>query len=361
MSIGLSNINRPMQSKFRIRTTRLFLTYPQCPIKKEEALTILQNLSVTWTVKIKNYVIAEEEHITGEPHLHAYLEFDKIFETVRPEFADMKAVVNNEVMNYHGNYQAVRSVQNVIKYCTKKENFLTNFTEEEMRIKCKISKTEQAMKELMSGADLAETVEKNPTLLTMIGKIKTSMTIYQSIKAKKAIKPQICGKWVWGEPGVGKSHFVRSLYPNAYLKGCNKWWDDFSGEEVVIMEEITREHSWLFPLILLWTDKWDFRGEIKGGSVAPHFRKFIITSNYSIDEVFAEIPAVSLAALKRRFVILKIEGTVDEPMAYWEKPGKYEDSMSQKLWENCFDKKEELNPKPQQHKTPDSDPAGAST
>lgn len=336
MSIGLSNINRPMQSKFRIRSLRLFLTYPQCPIKKEEALTLLQNLASSWQNKIKNYVIAEETHMDGSPHLHAYLQMERTLETVRSDFADIKAVVENEVMNYHGNYQSVRSVQHVIRYCSKKDDYLTSFTDDEMRKYKKVSRTEIAMKEAMEGRALAEILEDNPTLLTMAGKIQQALCLYRTMKAPKFKKKQVCGKWIWGPTGTGKSHLVHTMYnpKDVYLKGKNKWWDGFYGQEIVLIEEMTPADSWMFGHLLMWCDKWEFSGETKGGYINPNFRKIYLTSNYTIDEVFNEIPSQSLSALRRRFVVLNINAKDDWN---WEKPAMYEDSNTQTMLEKYRD------------------------
>lgn len=52
----------PPQKKFRLNSGQLFLTYPKCPITKEDAL-----LQITNKVgEAKEYLVAEEEHEVGE-------------------------------------------------------------------------------------------------------------------------------------------------------------------------------------------------------------------------------------------------------------------------------------------------------
>ena len=47
-------------------------TWPHCPLSKEDALEQLRA-----RYELDEYVIAEEEHADGEPHLHAFLKLNK--------------------------------------------------------------------------------------------------------------------------------------------------------------------------------------------------------------------------------------------------------------------------------------------
>lgn len=60
--------------------------------------------------------------------------------------------------------------------------------------------------------------------------------------------------------------------------------------------------------IKIWADKWGATGEYKGGTVALKHEKFIVTSNFSIDDLFydekkASETIVLIKAIKRRFKV----------------------------------------------------------
>lgn len=53
----------------------------------------------------------------------------------------------------------------------------------------------------------------------------------------------------------------------------------------------------------IWADKWSCKGETKGYTVKLQHEKFVVTSNFSIDELFAQKGQETINAIKRRFEI----------------------------------------------------------
>jgi len=110
------------------------------------------------------------------------------------------------------------------------------------------------------------------------------------------------GIWIYGPPGTGKSHYARQHYGNSlYLKAQNKWWDGYQNESNVLLDDF--DCKALGHYLKIWADKYCFMAECKGSSIQIRPKHFIITSNYSIDELFGEDPVLA-AAIKRRFYVI---------------------------------------------------------
>lgn len=127
--------------------------------------------------------------------------------------------------------------------------------------------------------------------------------------------------WIWGASGTGKSHEAQTICDRdlIYIKDLSKWWDRFNDQPVVLIEDMdvySREYT---RCLKLWADKYAFPMEIKNGSGFARPKIVVVTSQYSIDQIWAE-DKESRDAINRRFISLeKLEREVPVLATYTER------------------------------------------
>jgi hypothetical protein len=121
--------------------------------------------------------------------------------------------------------------------------------------------------------------------------------------------------WYWGPTGTGKSYQAREeaaklcqdnnwrFYTWCLQRPGQCWFDGYTGQEVVLFEEV-RGNTFQFSHLLQLLDPYDLLVEVKGSSVMFTPRTIYITSPYSPQQCFPNLAAEDkLSQLLRRIKV----------------------------------------------------------
>ncbi len=111
------------------------------------------------------------------------------------------------------------------------------------------------------------------------------------------------GIWIYSTAsGVGKTSAVRRQWPNLYMKAHDQQWNDYNNEEVALLDDFSKQdaHS-LGHLFKFWCDHQRFQGRILYGTCQVHLKWFVVTSNWSIQDLFGDMGPEILGPILNRF------------------------------------------------------------
>jgi len=253
-----------------------------------------EHVNVLREFPCKYLVCGREVGANGTPHLQGYIYFK------HPKtFNNMKNIMPG---NAHLEKARGSTDQNR-EYCTKENNYFETGAKP-------MSQSEKG--------EVEQERWKKAFNLCQAGKVdlvdadikfryyRTCKDISRDFMTKAADLKELENKWIWGPPGVGKSRYARENFGRgAFFKPGNKWWDGYQGEENIIIDDFELDWKCLGHYLKIWADRYSFIAEYKGGSMHIRPKRVIVTSNYSIEEVFAA-DQVMVAAINRRFFTYQV-------------------------------------------------------
>lgn len=116
----------------------------------------------------------------------------------------------------------------------------------------------------------------------------------------KAIQSDICrGVWLVGAPGTGKTTLCQQ-FEHFSKSAENKWFDSYAQEQCVVIDDFAPFHVAQTNLLKQLGHQFPFQAETKGASIWIRPLACVITSQYSIDQVWLK-DEQSAAAIRRRY------------------------------------------------------------
>ncbi len=250
-----------------------FLTYSQVTEQqtKEDLLAKLKEID-----DVCDFAIGEERHQDGGLHYHAYVKF-------------VGGVAPRDVLKFKwgertAHAKAVRGLGAVVKYVIKDGKYISNIANIENYGKNHARKLTEFL--LENGVDKA--VEEGEVSIRGLKRLRGDVSDYKlhSVDVEPTIHCK--GIWIHGPTGAGKTTEALQRFPDAFRKPPTKWWDGYEGQEVVLLDDLRKEGAkYIVYYLTQWMDKHPPpAGEVKGGNVPLPFKWFVVTSQWSIAEMF---------------------------------------------------------------------------
>nr|WPT10111.1 rep protein [Duck circovirus] len=208
-------------------------------------------------------IVGEEKGANGTPHLQGFLNLR----------SNARAAALEESLGGRAWLSRARgSDEDNEEYCAKESTYLRVG---EPVSKGRSSDLAEATSAVMAGVPLTEVARKFPTTYVIFGRGLERLR-HLIVETQRDWKTEVIV--LIGPPGTGKSRYAFEFpAENKYYKPRGKWWDGYSGNDVVVMDDF---YGWLpYDDLLRITDRYPLRVEFKGGMTQFVAKTLIITSN----------------------------------------------------------------------------------
>lgn len=206
---------------------------------------------------------------TGTPHLQGYVAWDNSRSVDK-----FMTIFKTKGVHVELTQGSARQASEYCKYEDYPENQKPNKYEEFGKLPVQGGRMdwERALRDLETGATILDVVHDQP-----------HMAVYQrSLRDLKGmmLKPkhrEVNVIVLIGNAGTGKTRYAYDNYPDLYSKPRGDWWDGYTGQETILLDDY---YGYLpYSLLLNVLDRYPLQVPIKGGFVHAQWDTVIITSN----------------------------------------------------------------------------------
>lgn len=209
----------------------------------------------------------------GTPHLQGYFEFPN-FMKVRITAAQKK-LINFGLQGFHIE-PAKGSAEQNINYCSKDGNFFEGG--EKPKGQGNRTDLDSVCEAIKKGSNMSDIALTYPAQVVKFhGGLQFLMN---NLTTPRMFKTEVW--WLWGPTGSGKSRYAWEQSPSGYMKECtHKWWDGYTGQDVVIMDDFRPSKELPFSFILNLFDRYPLTVQIKGGMAQFVSKIIYVTTPHS--------------------------------------------------------------------------------
>lgn len=109
--------------------------------------------------------------------------------------------------------------------------------------------------------------------------------MFNSMMKHRTEAPEVY--WFWGKSGVGKTYRAVERHQDShYMKDNTIWWDGYTQQEAIIIDDF--EDDIPFRVLLRLLHGYQYQGQIKGGYVPINSKYIYITSEFPPQYFFGE-------------------------------------------------------------------------
>lgn len=121
---------------------------------------------------------------------------------------------------------------------------------------------------------------------------------------------------IYGPTGTGKSRYCKDNFPDAYWKQRSQWWDNYTQQDTVVLDEF---YGWIpYDTLLRLCDRYPMMVEVKGGQVNFNSNCIVLTSNTKPEQWYKNAYFPAFERRVSTWIVMPIWGETKSTSEYKE-------------------------------------------